>query len=241
MLLSICRSVLLLWAQLIKKAKEEAGASYQVVSPLGLPGGWLCSPAAPRDFSPSLLLYQPVLAANWSPLQLSPQLLLLSLHWSWTLMLEHLSAGHLKHPDSYDLGITACFSCSPHPKIVFFHSTHSGGAPQLIEGSSLFHSCSCYELCKFPWLHPLFLIAGKKLLLSSIHSHPVPKRHSWILNMIIPSTCPTEESELVARAPHYTWKSQHLGLWVPWIQPQFVPETLRNPLLHDPVGPRYHF
>ena len=101
-----------------------------------LPGGWLCS-AASRDFSLSFLYHQLLIDPPCSifPSFYSSRFTGLKC-WSWDP----------KHPDSYDPGSAACFSCSPHPGTVFFHNAHSGDAPQLSEGSPLSHTFSCFEL-----------------------------------------------------------------------------------------------
>lgn len=130
--LSICtRNVLLLRAQIIRKAKEEAAVSHQVLSSPVLPGDSLCS-AASRSFSLSCTADCSIFPSFCSTVPCSSM---------WTL--GPLSAWHLEHPDSPSPGSAAYFFCSPHPRTLLSQSRFRD-APQLGKGSILFHILSSF-------------------------------------------------------------------------------------------------
>lgn len=149
-------------------------------------------------------------------------------------MLELLSAGYLKYPDSYDLGIIAFFSCFLCLRTVLFHNAQARGDPQLDEGSSLSHKCSHFELCWSPCLHPLFLSSWKGIF-PSFHLFTFSSQKAQLElesdNSVHMSNTGRWTYSL-SSSVHF-WKSQHFRLWVPWIKPRFIPEVHRNLLLCD--------
>lgn len=140
--LSICtRSVLLLRAQIVRKAKEEAAASHQVLSSPLLPGGCLCS-AASKDFSLAFLYCQLLIdpLAAFSPAS-SPPCSLASNVDPGTLFCWSPEASRQLRSRQHRLLLLL-----PSSRDCFLHNARSGGAPQLGEGSPLFHTFSRFEL-----------------------------------------------------------------------------------------------